>query len=81
LCKFHPPIKTVIFYLQQKNTVRKAIEDVFKRIDNEFRAASFTNTKFTSDNVEQIEKLAGLLEKGLITEQEFNKKKKELLAS
>ncbi len=40
-----------------------------------------TNTQNGNDALEQIEKLGELKEKGLITEEEFNEKKKNLLAA
>jgi hypothetical protein len=40
--------------------------------------SSRTGAKATS-NLDELEKLAGLKEKGIITEEEFNQKKKQLL--
>ena len=34
---------------------------------------------FSDDDAEQLEKLAELKDKGIITEEEFNKKKKQIL--
>lgn len=48
-----------------------------ERID-QILASSRTGTK-ASSNLDELEKLAGLKEKGIITEEEFNQKKKQLL--
>ncbi len=43
-------------------------------------AGNLSKNSGTTDVTEQLEKLGNLLEKELITEEEFNEKKKELLA-
>jgi len=41
--------------------------------------ASVENGKTKLSNLDELEKLAGLRDKGIITEEEFNAKKKQLL--
>ena len=51
-----------------------------KKILNKFRGEEKEDIKFSDDDVfAQIEKLASLKEKGLISEEEFNQKKTVLL--
>jgi hypothetical protein len=66
----------IIFYLVQKKTVRSAIEDVFARIKNEFETQG---TTFDS-GLEGLERLAGLKERGMLSDAEFEGKKREILA-
>jgi len=48
----------------------------------EFKRVSFAqSSKMNGDSIEQLEKLGELKEKGILTEEEFNHKKKELLSS
>jgi hypothetical protein len=51
---------------------------VLKERLDEMLTSSRTGAKATS-NLDELEKLAGLKEKGIITEEEFNQKKKQLL--
>ena len=70
----------IIFYLIQKKTVRNSIQDVFTRVKNEFMSPNETRMKNQDPSeLDQIEKLASIKEKGIITEEEFQIKKKELL--
>lgn len=70
----------IVFYLIQKKTVQAGIKDVFDRINNEFMSSGVKNSKKKDQsNLEQLEKLAALKEKGAVTEDEFQTKKKELL--
>jgi len=65
----------IIFYLVQKNTVRQAIVNVFKRVADEF-----TNSSIVKNTViEQLERLATLKDKGILTDEEFQGKKAEIL--
>lgn len=70
----------IVFYLLQKQTVRENIENIFRRIKNEYGETDKekTNSVANSD-FEQLEKLAALKEKGIITEEEFQAKKKGIL--
>ncbi len=70
----------IIFYLIQKKTVQNSIQEVFIRVKNEFMNSSETKLKKEAPSeLDQIEKLASLKDKGVITEEEFQIKKKELL--
>ena len=71
----------VVFYMTQKNTVRKAVQDIFTRIKNEFQDNNYNINKvnLNSNSLDQLEKLHNLKEKGIITEEEFIIKKNELL--
>ena len=73
----------IIFYLVQKKTVQKGIQEVFTRVKNEFMSSSGAQPKKQKSqgqsDLDQLEKLASLKEKGAITEEEFQAKKKELL--
>ncbi|MCX6724336.1 MAG: SHOCT domain-containing protein [Candidatus Staskawiczbacteria bacterium] len=48
----------------------------WEKIINDWR---FSNNEKSSSNLDELEKLANLKEKGIITEEEFNQKKKQLL--
>ena len=73
----------IIFYLVQKKTVQTGIQEVFTRVKNEFMSSSGAQPKKQQSqgqsDLDQLEKLASLKEKGAITEEEFQAKKKELL--
>lgn len=68
------------FYLIQKKTVQSGIQEVFTRVKNEFmRSGGVQLKKQGQSDLDQLEKLAALKEKGVITEEEFQAKKKEFL--
>jgi len=70
----------IVFYLVQKKTVQTGIQEVFTRVKNEFMSSSGTQPKKQgASDLDQLEKLASLKEKGVITEEEFQAKKKKLL--
>ncbi len=73
----------IIFYMVQKQTVRTGIKIVFIRVKNEFTDSGGTQSKKINNqklpNLDELEKLANLKEKGTITEEEFQTMKKELL--
>ena len=73
----------IVFYLYQKKTVKNGIEEVFTRAENEFRGAKKSSAKASSNSSEdvasQLEKLAGLKEKGILTDEEFAEQKAKLL--
>jgi len=73
----------IIFYLVQKKTVQTGIQEVFTRVKNEFMSSSGAQSKKQKSqgqsDLDQLEKLASMKEKGAITEEEFQAKKKELL--
>src|ERR1019366_1554888 len=66
----------IIFYLFQKKTVRSGIKDVFARIKNEFEMQG----AIVDSGIEGLERLAGLKERGMLSDAEFESKKRELLA-
>ncbi len=68
-----------IYYFQKK-TVREGIQEVFTRVKNEFmNPVEHKPNKQGQSDLDQLEKLATLKEKGAITEDEFQAKKKQLL--
>jgi len=69
----------LIFFFYQKRTVRESIQDVFSRVKNEFQNTNKITALPKTDDLDQLEKLHSLKEKGIITEDEFNAKKKEIL--
>ena len=70
----------IVFYLTNKNVVRTAIEQCFKRIRDEFeqQSASLDSAPMVA-SLEALEKLAELKAKGIVTEAEFAEKKKQIL--
>lgn len=69
----------IAFYLLQKNTVRTAISECLQRVRNEFDQSSEGVNQIERSSIDDIEKLGALKERGLITESEFEAKKKQLL--
>jgi hypothetical protein len=70
----------IAFYLIQKNTVRDCIQNIFQNIKNEFsNNSNQTKPKQTDSDLDQLGKLASLRDNGVITEEEFQAKKKILL--
>lgn len=68
----------IVFYLVQKNTVKESIAEVFKRIKDEFEQSE-DRVIASGEGLIHLEKYAALKDKGIITEQEFNVKKKQIL--
>lgn len=70
----------IAFYLIQKKTVQTGIQEVFTRIKHEFmNSVEIKPQRQDHSNIEHLEKFAALKEKGIITDEEFQIKKKELL--
>lgn len=82
----------LVFYFYQKKTVRDAVEEVFARTRNEFsgsrEAASvpppIQDTAWQQqaggqEVAGQLERLGALVEKGLLSKEEFEAQKKKLL--
>jgi hypothetical protein len=69
----------IAFYLLQKNTVRTAIKECLQRVRNEFDQSSEGGSQMGSSSIGDLEKLGALKERGLITDGEFEAKKKQLL--
>ena len=66
-------------YFYQKTAIQKTISDCFLRVKNEFDQTINKPTQITTSSTDEIEKLGALKEKGLITDSEFDAKKKQLL--
>ena len=62
------------FYLAKRNEFKKANSNQTKEVN------SVAPLELNDDSVARLEKLAELRDKGIVTEDEFNKKKQELLA-
>ena len=69
----------IAFYLLQKNTVRTAISEAFLRVKNEFYQSGGGVGQMATSSISDLEKLGALKERGLITDAEFEAKKKQLL--
>ena len=80
----------IAFYLYQKNTVKEGIEEVFNRAENEFKngrgnsssvatRSTKKETVSTEDMTEKLEKLGALVEKGLLSKEEFDAQKAKIL--
>ncbi len=70
----------IAFYLIQRNTVRSAVASALTRVSNEMREAPgvmAANSRLSS--LDELAKLADLKERGFITDEEFNAKKRQLL--
>ncbi len=80
------------FYLWQKTLVKKSIDDVFRRVEDELdeqppagkgvaTTAISTSAALVraNDELSQIERLAQLMRDGAITKEEFDAKKRQLL--
>lgn len=72
-------ILPIAFYLLQKNTVKSTITECLLRVKNEFNQEAQGFSNVASSNLEDLEKLGALKEKGLISESEFEAKKKQIL--
>ena len=69
----------LIIYFYQKNAVSKTIQNIFMRVKNEFQNTNNVKVPSNTTDLDKLEKLHNLKEKGIITEDEFNTKKKEIL--
>ncbi len=67
----------IAFYLMHKKNVRSAIEDCFLRVRNEFDQPTYSD----ASSIDALEKLANLRDKGIVTEAEFQAKKRQILGS
>lgn len=70
----------IVFYILQKQTVRKAIEETFQRVKNEYMITNPSSNR-GAGTVDELEKFANLLERGLISKEEFDAKKAQILGS
>ena len=71
----------LIAYFYQKNTVHNAIQNIFTLVKNEFHNIKVVKASSNTMDIDQLEKLHSLKEKGIITEEEFTAKKKEILSN
>ena len=69
----------IVFYLIQKGTVRTAITECLQRVKNEFDDSNQRSSQPTNSTIGDIEKLGSLKAQGLITDSEFEAKKKQIL--
>lgn len=69
----------VAVYMIQKNSVRTAITECLQRLKNEFDQAAQVPALPATSNLDDLEKLGALKEKGLISDSEFDAKKKQIL--
>lgn len=69
----------IAFYLLQKSTVRTAIVECFQRIRNEFDKSGSAGASNALTSLEDLERLGALRDKGLLTEAEFQEKKRKML--
>lgn len=73
----------IIFYILQKDTVKRGIEEGFRNVKNEIGSSVSPdqNPVVASPNsaIADLEKLGSLLTQGLITQQEFEEQKRQLL--
>jgi hypothetical protein len=69
----------IAFYLLQKDTVRTAIAECLQRVRNEFDQNISVSGQSEHSAMDDIERLGALRERGLITDSEFEAKKKQLL--
>lgn len=69
----------IAFYVTQKDAVKEALQECFRRVNNEFDQAHGSPEALETSGIANIEKLASLKDRGLITEGEFEAKKKQFL--
>lgn len=75
----------IFFYLSQKESVKRGIEEGFRNVKNEFTTALVPsrsqNQIVSSSSIADLEKLGALLTQGLLTQDEFNQQKNRILSS
>lgn len=73
----------IVFYFYQKSVVKDGIEEIFNRTENEFRenkaSSKEEKTVLTDDISVQLERLAALKDKGILSEEEFASQKAKIL--
>lgn len=73
------------FYFYHQSKVKEGIMDIFNRTKNEFHSTMDFHKKTPIDEgamqIGQLEKLFDLKQKGIISEDEFNTKKKSILGN
>ena len=70
------------FFFYQKNMVKDGIAEVFSGLKNELsiEKASSNNTQKSNNSYVELEKLAELRDKGILTQEEFESKKKKIIS-
>ena len=71
----------IAFFFYQKKTVKTAIEEVFKRIKNEFYGQNTNISSRTTDRYAELERLAALRDKGILNSEEFEEQKKKIVSN
>jgi hypothetical protein len=71
----------IIFYVVQKDTVKKAIEEGFRNVKNELSSNQILQSPSGHSNnaIADLERLGALLRQGLVSQQEFDDQKRKLL--
>jgi len=77
-----PPIRTPIASRRARDgkypkLVQPAFETMRKRLDDKMKNPTYASG--TPSNLDELEKLASLRDKGIVTEEEFESKKRQLL--
>ena len=62
-----------------KNAIYDQMDKLEREKENRMRGSTQPESNNSSSELDELEKLANLKEKGIITEEEFNKKKKQIL--
>lgn len=79
--QIHTVVKTYDILVTYKKGIAQKIESTFESARmNSANSGSATSLNSNVDITEQIEKLANLREKGILSDSEFEEKKKELLS-
>jgi len=75
----------IIFYMLQKETVKRGVEEGFRNVKNELASstpAALPSSGGSSNSaISDLEKLGTLLNQGLITQDEFSEQKQRLLGN
>ena len=79
--ELHTITKTYDILVSYKRDIVQKIVQTFEAAEKTFRNAASSNTLMQGENLlEKIEKLHELNQKGILTDEEFKKKKEELLS-
>lgn len=73
----------IVFYLLQKDTVKRGIEEGFRNVKNELTSsrAPVVAAATTGSAIADLERLGALLQQGLISKEEFDLQKQRLLGT
>lgn len=65
--------------------MKNGIEEILSRVENEFRGSNLNpatvKSNFSKDATTQLEKLASLKEKGILSDEEFAAQKTKILST